>query len=73
MESAIAHHSEEYLSIAEAIREGYTRRADELISSVERLECLKEDIIDECNLITRLIGAAQVCPLKYLSRRVKGH
>lgn len=34
--------------------------ASELINSVERLEHLKEEIIDECNLVTRLIGASQV-------------
>ncbi|RPB16208.1 aspartokinase [Morchella conica CCBAS932] len=60
VEASLTHQSEEYLALFETIEEDHIRMASELINSAERLEHLKEEIIDECNLVTRLIGASQI-------------
>lgn len=63
-QAAISHQSEEYLDLVETIEETHIRAASELISSIETLERLTESIRDECDLLTRLLGAAQVSSLE---------
>lgn len=67
-QAAINHQSEECLNLVDAIEETHIRAANELITSTETLECLTENITDECSQLARLLGAAQVSFLDISSR-----